>query len=123
MDPVEWCRHEITWRYLWAVVPPEWPEQWQRALLLVKERAGMPALAAVVKLLQTKTFRSTFRKSLRDQIVEWMETPEEERKYKLPLSPRQFDAIMDYATVVKARVLESRVYNSVSKTYGVPLPT
>jgi len=122
MDPAEWCRNEIDWRYLWAIVPAEWPETWQRALMLVKERAGMPAVLAIVNLLKTKEFRSPFRRSLRDQIVEWMETPEEDRKYKLPLSPRQFDAIMDYATVVKARVLESRVYNSVSKTYGVTLP-
>jgi hypothetical protein len=123
MDPGEWSRSEVEWRYLWAIVPAEWPEQWQRALLLVKERAGMPAVLAIVNLLKTKEFRSPFRKSLRDQIVEWMEANEEDRKYKLPLSPRQFNAIMDYATVVKARVIETRLYNSPSKTYGVPLLT
>jgi hypothetical protein len=119
MEPAEWCRAEVEWRYLWAVVPAEWPEQWQRALMLVNERAGMPTLLAITELLKTKEFRSPFRKSLRDQIVEWMETPEEDRKYRLPLSQRQINSILSYAIVVKARCIESRVYSDPQR-FGIP---
>lgn len=54
-------------------------------------------LNAVLKLLNTKKFRSEFRKSLRDQIVNWLETELSERKHKTPLSYRQWEILTRYS--------------------------
>lgn len=90
MSADEWCRRSIEWKYVWgAGVDMSWPESWQRGL------AGMSFAdrAAACKLLNTKKFRSNFRKSLRDQIVTWFETPAEARRYDSPLSARQWETI------------------------------
>lgn len=44
-------------------------------------------LSAVFKLLNTKAFRSDFRRSLRDQIVNWLR--EKNPRFAAPLSPKQ----------------------------------
>lgn len=44
---------------------------------------------AVVRLLETKTFRSKFRESLRDQVRDWLTKP----RYGTPLSDRQISRI------------------------------
>lgn len=47
---------------------------------------------AIYKLLKTKNFRSSFRKSLADQVRVWVK--EETPKYAKPLSPRQLSTIV-----------------------------
>ena len=47
------------------------------------------AAEQIIKLL-VSNLRSNFRKSLRNQVNQWLETPEEERKFDSPLSPRQW---------------------------------
>lgn len=50
----------------------------------------------MIRLLNTKNFRSEFRKSLCNQIVEWLNTEPSQRKYKSPLSIRQWQALLGY---------------------------
>lgn len=54
--------------------------------------------SAVINTLATVLFgnlRSSFRKSLREQVEKWIETPPAERKYEYPLSGRQLEALVD----------------------------
>jgi len=100
----EWLRDPIGWQYLWIDVSLVYaiddldeakvllPEAWQRGLKDLPEEWRRESL----KLLKVKRFRSRFRESLRDQLVEWLETPEGERRYELPFSPRQWEALTRY---------------------------
>ena len=40
--------------------------------------------------------RKEFRKSLKNQIIDWLNTPAEERRFNWPLSPRQMRCIQPY---------------------------
>ena len=46
---------------------------------------------AMVRLMKVKKPRSEFRKSLRKQVIDWLNTPETDRKYPFPLSLRQME--------------------------------
>jgi hypothetical protein len=90
LPAAEWCNATIDWKYTWgAGVDRAWSEAWQRGL----KSLSFADRYAACKLLNTKKFRSEFRKSLRDQIVAWLETPAADRRYGNPLSPRQWAAI------------------------------
>lgn len=101
----EWCRSYIEWKFVWAAgVDREWPETWQRGLA----RLPFADRYAACKLLATKKFRSDFRRSLRDQIVAWLETAPDARKFPSPLSSRQWCAIA--APSYKTRRAEEAAY-------------
>jgi hypothetical protein len=86
----EWCGSYISWRYVWgAGVDKSWPESWQRGLA----RLSFAERFAACKLLSVKKFRSTFRASLRNQFVAWLESAPEARKFANPLSSKQWAAI------------------------------
>lgn len=53
-------------------------------------------LYIIQKTLQVKKPRSQFKLSLINQIMNWLETPKEDRKYKAPLSWRQLQVSMTY---------------------------
>jgi hypothetical protein len=90
LSPEEWIRNSIAWKFAWAQgVDPMWPEAWQRGLLEMNSFEQF----ICSKLLSTKSFRSDFRRSCRDRIVAWLETPAEDRQYKSPLSSRQLEAL------------------------------
>lgn len=92
MSADEWCRSYIEWKYVWASgVEREWPQTWQRGLA----KLSFADRFSACKLLRTKNFKSAFRKSLRDQIVAWLEAPAEARKFASPLSERQWSAIAE----------------------------
>ena len=40
--------------------------------------------------------RKEFRQGLKKQVIEWLDTPKEERKYNLPLSPKQLMCLRPY---------------------------
>lgn len=107
LSPEEWLGNTTQWKWLWGLrkMDSEWSEGWQRGLL----RLTTGQRLAAIELLQTKNFRSPFRKSLRDQIVAWLETPSAERRYSSPLSPRQWDSIVDART---ARRYDEGLYNA-----------
>jgi len=101
----EWVNRTTHWKWVWgAGVNREWPEAWQRGLGMVRFSDRYWA----AKLLATKSFRSEFRKSLRDQIVAWLETAPEARRYDSPLSDRQWDCLARNAW--EAKRLESSLY-------------
>lgn len=87
----EWLRNTTRWKWVWGLgADSEWPESWQRGLASM---TGTPERLVAIKLLTTKNFRSDFRRSMRDQVVAWLETPVDARKYANPLSARQNDAV------------------------------
>lgn len=45
-------------------------------------------------LLRVKRFRSPFRKSLCDRVLQYIQTPAEQRKYAFPLSKKQQKALV-----------------------------
>lgn len=106
----EWVADCIDWKYAWAAgVDPTWPEAWQRGIARLESMADKMACA---KLLATKNFRSEFRKSLRDQLVAWLETPAEARKYGNPFSPRQWDKLVNVYVARDAERLSSDLYRN-----------
>ena len=89
----QWRWQTVEWKYLWgAGVDATWPEQYQRALMRLSPDM-VYALAPLIKTHLSGKFRSNFRASLAKQVVEWIETPAEDRKYDRPLSDRQMSYI------------------------------
>lgn len=89
LTPEEWLGALVDWKYVWGMgADPRWPEAWQRGL---KRIGGSVERATACALLGAK-LKSEFRMKLRDQILAWIETPPEERKYASPLSHKQWDA-------------------------------
>lgn len=86
----EFAASALEWRYTWgAGVEKSWPESWQRGLRAMSFERRYTA----AKLLRVKKFRSEFRKSLRDQLVAWLETPAQSRRFASPLTARQWDCL------------------------------
>lgn len=56
---------------------------------------------AIARLLKTKKFKSTFRQSLRDQVVTWMNDPNP--KYARPLSANQLGCLLNAASYWRRR--------------------
>lgn len=105
LDPQHWIRYHIDYCWAWGCgVDKEWPEKWQRGLLLL---GGVQRYVAI-KLLKTKKFRSIFRKSLRDQLVVWLEA--DDKPHLNPFSPRQFNALVGPKDDVESKRLEEGLY-------------
>jgi hypothetical protein len=64
-----------------------------RAIRL-RRHLGTEKFNSVIKLLNTKV-RSSFKKSLQDQVITWFKDGSE---YKSPLSPKQLDCLTQYDT-------------------------
>jgi len=108
LDPEEWLGQQVEWKYTWGFgIPKDWPEAWQRGL----KRMGQNERMAAFKLLKTKTFRSTFRASLKDQLVAWLETPTAERKFGSPFSYRQWEKVIDVHICRTAEGLATSLYH------------
>jgi hypothetical protein len=97
LSPEEWLKDTTKWKYLWGLgVNREWPESWQRGLAeeFRSDHGASARIFAASKLLNQTRFKSEFRKSLRDQLVAWLESSE--RKHASALSPRQWDMLTKY---------------------------
>jgi hypothetical protein len=68
-------------------IAPEWEAD------IAHFRGNAPAAR---DLLSVRSFRSDFRREMRDLIVAWLETPAAERKYSSPLSDRQWAWVQPY---------------------------
>lgn len=68
---------------------------------------------AFFKLMNTKTFRSEFRKSIYEKVKLWLETPAEERKYNSPLSNTQWRCIVTDYDIRDAK----RLHNTRARIY------
>lgn len=94
LSPEEYLSERERWEYSWGMgMPLDWPEPWQRFVVSVGDpdrRLG------VIKLLKAQRLRSPFRISLRKQLVEWLETPPEERRFDSPFSPKQWAAVLPW---------------------------
>ena len=105
LDPEEYIRDQISWEWLWRLgTPKEWPKSWQRGLLKLETSAQK---LACIQLLKTKKFRSTFRESLRDQLVAWLEGDSE---YPSPFSPRQWEALLNSHIRLEAKRRDAAIY-------------
>ena len=103
----EWKANRIAWDFLWADARTmELEEGFQRGLLHFQGSLRF----ACVTLLSTKNFRSDFRSSLRNQLVNWMTTPATERVYASPFSPKQQAALVNVRDSRAAHNLSNRKY-------------
>lgn len=108
MSVEEWCADCVGWKHAWgAGIDPSWSEEWQRGL---RQLSNVERVAAC-KLLKTKTFRSDFRKSLRAQIENWLNTADT-RTHRSPLSERQWDAICDRHVALEAKRISNSLYHN-----------
>lgn len=114
LSPREWLEDHIKWGYAWnRGVDPNWSESWQRGLL--KLSPGLQV--ACCKLLKTKNFRSRFRQSLRDQLVQWLENPAP--KYARPFSDRQEWSLVQFRDVTEAKRADESCYHRSLSSCGV----
>ncbi len=86
----EYLCDSTTWTFGWAQgIDRQWPGAWQRGLARlspVEQRVG-------AALLRARAFRSGFRASALAQLVAWLESPVEGRRFASPWSPRQLDCL------------------------------
>lgn len=110
LSPEEWLENLTEWKFTWGMgCDRSWPITWQRGIRNLQTCA---ARLAVCKLLKTKKFRSSFRQSLRDQLVSHFETPIEDRKYPDPLSRKQWGCLItDYIAKEAERISTSLYYS------------
>lgn len=109
LPPGEWIARQTAWKYTWGMgVPKDWPESWQRALL----EMGSAETLACIKLLKPKKLRSEFRKSLKAQLLAWIETPADERKYNTPFSPKQWGSLLNTYVRREAKDISTYLYRS-----------
>ncbi len=83
----------------------EWAEQWVTKLLTFPETRKFVCF----KLLNTKNFKSEFRKSLRDQLEKWLNGGSE---FSSPFSDRQWASLTDNYSVREANRISRNLYNS-----------
>lgn len=108
LEPEEWIRRQVQFGFLWHAtgVSKDTPETIQRFILGL---TSAEKRLAAWKLLGSK-LRSDFRKKLRDQVFAWLDTPVDERQFSSPLSPRQWEALLDPYTVREAKMRSNRIY-------------
>ena len=87
LEPKMYLAWETNFNRLWNNgISKDAPQEVQEALLKLSEFE----IETCAILLNTRTFRSAFRQSLRDQLVSWINTPKENRKYESPFSNKQW---------------------------------
>ncbi len=116
MDPKTYIDGPVQWQYLWGLgADPTWPKRWQIKLATL----GSIQKLACIKLLKTKTFRSNFRRSLRDQLEIWLASKSAKRHIS-PFSPKQWQALLDPHTCREAESVASALYNR-REYHGIPV--
>lgn len=110
----EYIKHNISWKYVFGFCKDGVKTTIDRNFLLWLRDSGASECEklAMIRLMETQTFRSDFRKSMKDRIVEFVNTPADKRQYNSPLSPRQMDCIMGPQTAFSARRISSNLYRS-----------
>ncbi len=107
-SPEFWLQHRTELKWTWACLGMAAPKD----LVLACFRVSTAEKLALGRLIQTKNFRSAFRKNIYDQVQAWLSAPPEQRKYPFPLSPKQMAAITDRHTALAAKQLDSSLYYS-----------
>lgn len=68
---------------------------------------SIPMRVAIFELLNTKNFRSDFRKGLRDQFLQWIAVPfEGGKRYPSPFSQEQQKYLLTHLVLDKAKKIE-----------------
>ena len=97
LNEKEYCENTnyVYWNYIWQMNNkiPYMAENIQRYLydLMVKNYGFNVYCMSFI--LQVKRFKSKFRESMYNQIIDHINTPQEDRKYRLSLSPKQLNCI------------------------------
>jgi hypothetical protein len=110
MNPEEfvYSTTNINYYWLWGFgADKDWPESWQKGLMAIPSQLER---YVAIKLLKTKSFRSEFRKSIRDKVVEWLESSE--RKYASPFTQKMLNAVSTIHDVNAVRRLDKSLYYS-----------
>ncbi len=108
MDSNEFCESGLQISYKWFIAfcgNPEWGRDWFLSLSSLSEQGRF----AAIKLLKAET-KSGFRKSLKEQLVTWLNTPVDERSYSSPFSRGQWERLLDRWTVREARRISNETY-------------
>ena len=94
-------------KYKWFVGfggNPEWGANWFHAL----DRLGEVERYASIKLLNVKTFRSEFRKSLREQLEKWLNG---DSLHAQPFSAKQWDSVANRHVRLEADRASKSLYS------------
>lgn len=111
LDANKWIKNHVYWKYAWGTCAGliDEPENIQLFFYSIRDTA---LRLAIWKLYKTVKFRSDFRKSLKDRLIEWINAPVDNRQYDFPFSHRQIDCLIDRYTAIEAkRISESLYYN------------
>jgi hypothetical protein len=100
----EWASNHIRYRMMSAAqMPPSHPADYWRSLGM----SGLPLMRvwAAARMVDY-VGQSSFWTSLREQIVTWLATPAGQRRFRDPLSPNQWRAVLkDPVTTAKGKAL------------------
>jgi hypothetical protein len=115
--PERWIPQHLQWHWAWSFgVDPLWPQPWQEWFAYhergERDRIGWAGRLEAIRLLRTVTFKSEFRRQMRNRITEWLDTHPVERKYDSPLSPRQWQAVVQPHTSRISGQFEKEIYHS-----------
>ena len=114
MSPEEWLANSTQWKWFKGMGGnEELPALWCRRLM----RFGEKQKLACIKLLNTKNFRSDFRRSLRERLESWLS--EEEHDYDSPFSHRQWGCLINGYLAREADQISNQLYWSRSPYVGV----
>lgn len=86
---------------------PDWPGHWQRWLLTLKGHQSRRL--AVIQLLRGEP-KTELRRSLKRQLIEWLHTPPEGRRFETPFSPKQWGALTNRFVVRRAKHIDKDLY-------------
>jgi hypothetical protein len=99
MTPEEYIAREHAWKWYTKIGGTE--DMGKQAFEKLTRITNGALRLACVKLLKTKTFRSEFRKSLKNQLLNWIEKGE----YALPFSWKQEKALVNSYVKIEAKQL------------------
>jgi hypothetical protein len=84
-------RNYIRISSFWGIIPKTAKRSWHQKLFGIFSNGDAYGVFLIHSLLKVENFRSTFRQSMCDQIVAWLDDPNP--KYPFPLSARQRQSI------------------------------
>lgn len=106
MDPASYPDRAIDMKYFLGAGGNEaWGREWFERLVSL----DFGVRFACCQLLNTKNFRSDFRRSLRDQLVKWLNG---ESNYSSPFSPKQLNCLLNSYVLRDAKRAEDNLYRS-----------
>jgi hypothetical protein len=108
----KWLNNTTSWKWVFGMVKNGINTDLAPEFLfwLASSDLRTPDKLAIVRLMETKKFRSGFRESMRNQVQQWLSTPVDDRKYRTPLSPKQMEYIFTPGLAIEAKHLDHNLY-------------